>query len=61
MRASLESVHLPHTSRWREAIEAIYEFMGEKPFARDFENVEFDAAGECPRAVLPGAAIAADP
>ena len=32
------------TTRPREAIDAIYDFIGERPYPHDFENVEFDAA-----------------
>jgi sulfotransferase len=31
------------TSRPQQAIAAVYDFIGEKPFAHDFENIEFDA------------------
>ena len=31
------------TTRPAEAIKAVYEFIGEKPFQHDFENVEYDA------------------
>ena len=31
------------TSRQQQAIAAVYDFIGEKPFAHDFENIEFDA------------------
>jgi sulfotransferase len=31
------------TTRPAEAIKAVYDFVGEKPFQHDFENVEFDA------------------
>jgi sulfotransferase len=31
------------TTRPTEAIKAVYDFIGEKPFQHDFENVEFDA------------------
>lgn len=31
------------TSKPAEAIKAVYEFIGEKPFAHDFDNVVFDA------------------
>jgi sulfotransferase len=31
------------SSRPERAIEAVYDFIGEKPFAHDFDNVEFDA------------------
>jgi sulfotransferase len=42
------------TSRPREAIDAIYDFIGEEPFAHDFENVEFDAAEFDRRLGTPG-------
>ena len=32
------------TTRPQDAVAAIYEFIGEKPFKHDFENIEFDAA-----------------
>jgi sulfotransferase len=31
------------TSRPQQAIAAVYDFIGEKPFAHDFDNIEFDA------------------
>ena len=31
------------TSRPQQAIAAVYDIIGEKPFAHDFENIEFDA------------------
>lgn len=42
------------TSRPREAIDAIYEFISEKPFPHDFENVEFDATEFDRRLGTPG-------
>lgn len=42
------------TSRPREAIDAIYEFIGQKPFPHDFENVEFDATEFDRRLGTPG-------
>ncbi|MEO6840886.1 MAG: sulfotransferase [Bradyrhizobium sp.] len=42
------------TSKPRETIDAIYQFIGEKPFAHDFENVEFDAAEFDRRLGTPG-------
>jgi sulfotransferase len=38
----------------QEAMAAIYEFIGEKPFAHDFENVEFDATEFDRRLGTPG-------
>ena len=38
----------------REAIAAVYDFIGEKPFAHDFENIEFDAAEFDRRLGTPG-------
>ncbi|UPK40347.1 sulfotransferase domain-containing protein [Bradyrhizobium sp. 186] len=31
------------TSKPAEAMKAVYDFIGEKPFQHDFDNVEFDA------------------
>jgi hypothetical protein len=31
------------TSQPEKAVSAVYDFIGEKPFAHDFENIEFDA------------------
>jgi sulfotransferase len=31
------------TTRPEQALEAVYEFIGEKPFKHDFNNIEFDA------------------
>ena len=42
------------TSKPREAIAAVYDFIGEKPFAHDFENIEFDAAEFDRRLGTPG-------
>jgi len=42
------------TSKPREAIAAIYDFLGEKPFTHDFENIEFDAAEFDRRLGTPG-------
>jgi sulfotransferase len=42
------------TSRPREAIAAVYDFLGEPPFAHDFENIEFDAAEFDRRIGTPG-------
>lgn len=42
------------TSKPQEAIKAIYQFIGETPFAHDFENVEFDAAEFDRRLGTPG-------
>ena len=38
----------------QEAVEAIYQFIGEAPFAHDFENIEFDAAEFDRRLGTPG-------
>jgi sulfotransferase len=42
------------TSKPQEAMQAIYEFIGEQPFAHDFENIEFDAAEFDRRLGTPG-------
>jgi len=42
------------SSRPAEAIAAVYDFIGEKPFAHDFDNVEFDAAEFDRRLGTPG-------
>jgi sulfotransferase len=42
------------TSRPDVALEAVYDFIGEKPFAHDFDNVEFDAAEFDRRLGTPG-------
>ena len=37
---------LPHetlTAKLEEALAAVYEFIGEKPFKHDFNNIDFDA------------------
>jgi sulfotransferase len=31
------------TTKPEQALEAVYEFIGEKPFKHDFNNIEFDA------------------
>jgi sulfotransferase len=41
-------------SKPREAIAAVYDFIGETPFAHDFENIEFDAAEFDRRLGTPG-------
>jgi sulfotransferase len=42
------------TANPREAIAAVYDFIGEKPFPHDFENIEFDAAEFDRRLGTPG-------
>jgi sulfotransferase len=42
------------TSEPLRAMEAVYDFIGEQPFAHDFENVEFDAAEFDARLGTPG-------
>jgi sulfotransferase len=42
------------TSRPRDALAAVYDFIGEKPFKHDFDNVEFDAAEFDRRIGTPG-------
>ncbi len=42
------------TSDPGKAIDAVYDFIGEKPFPHDFENVEFDAAEFDRRLGTPG-------
>lgn len=42
------------TSKPAEAMRAIYDFIGEKPFAHDFDNVEFDAEEFDARLGTPG-------
>jgi sulfotransferase len=42
------------TSRPREAMSAVYDFLGETPFAHDFENIEFDATEFDRRLGTPG-------
>jgi sulfotransferase len=42
------------TTKPGEAIAAIYDFIGEKPFQHDFENVDFDAAEFDRRLGTPG-------
>jgi sulfotransferase len=42
------------TTRPREAIDAIYEFIGEKPYSHDFDNIEFDATEFDRRLGTPG-------
>jgi sulfotransferase len=41
-------------ARPQQALDAIYDFIGEAPFAHDFENVEFDAAEFDRRLGTPG-------
>ena len=42
------------TSRPKQAIAAVYDFIGEAPFVHDFENIEFDAAEFDRRLGTPG-------
>jgi sulfotransferase len=42
------------TSKPKEAVAALYDFLGEEPFAHDFENLEFDAAEFDRRIGTPG-------
>jgi sulfotransferase len=42
------------TSKPKETIAAIYDFIGEKPFEHDFENIEFDASEFDRRIGTPG-------
>lgn len=42
------------TSRPADALKAVYEFIGEKPFAHDFDNLEFDATEFDARLGTPG-------
>lgn len=42
------------TSKPREAMAAVYDFIGEKPFAHDFDNIEFDASEFDRRLGTPG-------
>ena len=42
------------TSRPAEAMRAVYEFIGEEPFAHDFDHVEFDADAFDARLGTPG-------
>ena len=42
------------TSQPRRAMAAVYDFIGEKPFEHDFENVEFDAVEFDARLGTPG-------
>jgi sulfotransferase len=42
------------TSNPREALAAVYDFIGEAPFAHDFDNVEFDATEFDRRLGTPG-------
>jgi sulfotransferase len=42
------------TSQPQRALEAIYDFIGEKPFAHDFDNIEFDVAEFDRRLGTPG-------
>jgi len=42
------------TSNPKQAIAAVYDFIGERPFAHDFENIEFDAAEFDRRLGTPG-------
>jgi sulfotransferase len=38
----------------KRALDAVYEFIGEKPFAHDFDNVQYDAAEFDARLGTPG-------
>jgi sulfotransferase len=42
------------TGNPRQAIAAVYDFVGERPFAHDFENIEYDAAEFDRRLGTPG-------
>jgi sulfotransferase len=42
------------TTKPKEAIAAVYDFIGESPFVHDFENIEFDAAEFDRRLGTPG-------
>jgi sulfotransferase len=42
------------TGNPQQAIEAVYDFIGEKPFPHDFDNIEFDAAEFDRRLGTPG-------
>jgi sulfotransferase len=42
------------TGNPQQAIEAVYDFIGEKPFPHDFDNIEFDAAEFDRRMGTPG-------
>jgi sulfotransferase len=42
------------TTEPQRAIEAVYDFIGEKPFQHDFDNIEFDAAEFDRRLGTPG-------
>lgn len=42
------------TANPREAMAAVYDFIGEEPFVHDFENIEFDAAEFDRRIGTPG-------
>ncbi len=42
------------TSRPADAMKAVYDFVGEKPFAHDFDNIAFDAEEFDARLGTPG-------
>ena len=47
-------LHETLTTKPEEALAAVYEFIGEKPFKHDFNNIEFDTEAFDRRICTPG-------